>query len=171
MVNNKCFYQHISVQLLYVQWLTTEWDNMAAVFMNKLPCDCFLHDLLDLWDMETQQRLTESAECIQHDELKQTLVYSLFYALWMFPWLVNLSNDAGLMNIFSLTSTLIWHHQTLKAENKYQEGESVYEVSRKNADCDSRTLALKRKRRNWELACVIYAQSASSSWLWMVKSF
>ncbi len=129
--NVKPFYQHRSAEHLYVQWLTTEWDNMATVFMNKLPCDCFLHDLLDLWDMETQQRLTESAECIQRDELKQTLFYSLFDALWMFPWSV--------LWIYSLLQV-----QTLKAEkplcNKYQEGESVYEVSRKNADRDSRLL-------------------------------
>lgn len=74
---------------------------MAAVFMNKLPCDCFLHDLLDLWDMETQQRPTESAECIQHDELKQTLFYSLFDALWMLPWLVNRSYEYILFHKYS----------------------------------------------------------------------
>lgn len=38
----------LKTQIIYCRFLTTEWDNVAAVFMYKFPGDGFLHDLFHL---------------------------------------------------------------------------------------------------------------------------
>lgn len=39
--------------------LTTEGDDVAAVLMDELPCDCLLHDLLHL---ERQRQVDEEPQ-------------------------------------------------------------------------------------------------------------
>ncbi len=123
--NVKPFYQHSSAEHLYVQWLTTEWDNMAAVFMNKLPCDCFLHDLLDLWDMETQQS-QQNAYSVMNQSKHCSTAYLMHSHDWSYEYILSHK-----YKLSKLRKPLC---------NKYQEGERVYEVSRKTADRDSRLL-------------------------------
>lgn len=42
--------------------LTTEGDDVTAVFMHKLACDCFLHDLLHLWS-QTHRGIHACVSC------------------------------------------------------------------------------------------------------------
>lgn len=51
-------YEKKSVIYLYVWLLTTKGHDMAAVFVNKFPGYCFLHNLLHL--SMTRQKLDDS---------------------------------------------------------------------------------------------------------------